>query len=237
MATIASLASEVILKVENRTGDLVRAETWLKHAILEISSNPDFRNEFDQLEVLGPTFELTIGTQTYAFSNVVPAGDINIGTLDVVLFIDPPTNLLRRKLRHSHYQEVDKFQTLSAPPIVWYRFADTIGFNPVPDKAYTVQARVLREHPFNTPLGDTTVLLPNDWDEILEWSAAMRGFMELLEYGKAMDIRNILHGDPKHPDRPGLIEGRKKRREREDWRHEGALRPVIRTYGWGSTGR
>lgn len=47
--TIDDLDDEVIARVENRTSDIGRARIWLRDAILEISSNPDFRNEFDQL--------------------------------------------------------------------------------------------------------------------------------------------------------------------------------------------
>jgi hypothetical protein len=231
-ATIGSLADDVIIKVENRTSDVARARIWLRDAILEVSGNTEFRDDFDELEVLGPTFNLTIGAQEYAFPvQLVPVGDFNLATLDIMLWIDPPTNLLRRKLRNTSYQEADKFQILNATPNSWYRFGNTVGFIPVPDKTYQVQARLLRQHPINdSALEITQILLPRDWNEILCWSAAERGFAELLEYEKAAAIHAMLHGDPKYPERPGLIAGRKKRREREDWRQEKALRPIVRRY-------
>jgi hypothetical protein len=236
----SDLDSEVILRCENKTTDLSRADVWLRDALIEITSNPDFRNEFDQLEELGPTFKLTGGSslttavQEYAFSNVVPSGDYNLATLDILIWQDPPMNTIRRQLRQSHYQKADNFQPTFSLPTEWYRFADTFGVTPVPDKNYQVQARLLRQHPINdTQLSSTTILLPRDWNEILIWAAVMRGFLEYLEFDKAAKIRSMLYGDPKHPERPGLVESRKKRRELEAWRTEHALRPTYRPIGAG----
>ncbi|KKL59252.1 hypothetical protein LCGC14_2217190, partial [marine sediment metagenome] len=173
----------------------------------------------------------------YDFANIIPAGDLSLGTLDIVMWFDPPTNSTRRKLRQSHYQEVDKFNSIQSAPITWFRFGNNVGFSPIPDKAYQVQARVLREHPIDTPIGDTTILISRDWHEVLEWSAVEKGYLEILEFEKAAMIHAMLHGDPKDPTSLGMLKGRKKRRERENWRHEQALRPVVRSYGWGSYGR
>jgi hypothetical protein len=240
--TIQQLENEVLLRCENKVSDISRTDVWLRDALLEITSNPDFRNEFDLLEEFGPTFNLTppsgqppVGTQEYAFSNIVPIGDYNVATLDVLIWQDPPTNSIRRKLGMSHYQKADNFQPTFSLPTEWYRFADTIGFTPVPDKAYQVQARILRQHPINdNQLNQTQILIPREWNEILVWAAVERGFMEYLEYEKATKVHILLYGDPKHPDRVGLIEGRKKRREMEGFRTEQALRPVYRKMMYGA---
>lgn len=233
--TIQQLENEVLLRCENKTSDVSRVDIWLRDALLEITSNPDFRNEFDLLEEYGPSYNLTPGTQEYDFSNIVPVGDYNVATLDVLIWQDPPTNSIRRKLGQSHYQKADNFQPTLSLPTEWYRFADTIGFTPVPDKPYQVQPRLLRQHPINdNQLNQTQILIPREWNEILVWAAVERGFMEYLEYEKAGKVHQLIYGDPKHPDRPGLIEGRKKRREMEAHRTEQALRPVYRRSMWGA---
>ena len=232
--SISDLDNEVLIRCENKTSDLGRADIWLRDSLLEITGNPDFRNEFDQLEEFGILFNLTPKTQEYAFSNVVPTGDYNLATLDILIWQDPPMNTIRRMLRMSHYQKADNFQPTFSLPTEWYRFSDTFGLTPVPDKAYQIQPRILRQHPINdNVLSQTQILISRDWNEILIWSAVERGFMEYLEFEKAQMIHMLLHGDPKHPDRPGLIEGRKKRREMEGFRTEQALRPVYRTSCWG----
>jgi hypothetical protein len=234
--TICDIANCAIQKVENRTTDLVRAQEWVRDALLEITSNPDFRDEFDELETMGPVFNLTIGQQEYSFDNLFPTGDLIVATLDLLLWQDPPLNTLRKKLREANYQEIDKVLLSSnlALPSSWYRFGNDFGVYPLPDQAYQVRARIYYQHPINdNDLCNTVILLPRDWLEVLCYAAAERGFIELLEYEKAAQIHTLLHGDPKEPRRPGLFYGRKKRRERENWRESAALRPVIRSYNWG----
>jgi hypothetical protein len=230
---IQDLEQEVLLRCENKTSDISRVDVWLRDALLEFTSDPQFRNEFDQLETYGPFFNLTAQQQEYPESNIVPDGDYNIATLDILIWQDPPTNSVRRKLDPSHYQKADNFQPTFSLPTEWYRFSDLIGFTPVPDKAYQIQARLLRQHPIADTINQTQILIPRDWNEILVWAAVQRGFMEYLEYEKAQKIYMLLHGDPRHPERPGLIESRKKRREMEAWRQEASLRPTIRPFGYG----
>jgi hypothetical protein len=247
---ISDLDNEVLLRCENKTTDLSRADIWLRDALIEITSSFDFRNEFDALEEFGPLYNLQGGStlapngslpgfvtgsiQEYPFSNIVPAGDYNIATLDILIWQDPPTNSIRRKLEPSHYQKADNFQPTFSLPTEWYRFADTFGVTPAPDKNYQVQARILRAHPINdNSVAQTLILIPREWNEILIWAAVERGFMEYLEYEKGQKVHMLLYGDPKHPDRPGIIEGRKKRREHEAHRSTTALRPVYRGICYG----
>jgi hypothetical protein len=232
---IQDLENEVILRTENRTTDTARADIWIRDALLEVTSDFDFRNEFDQLEEYGKPFNLTPKIQEYDESNLIPSGDVNVATLDILIWQDPPTNSIRRKLIQSHYQKADNFQPTFSLPTEWYRFTGTIGFTPVPDKKYQIQTRMLRQHPINdNMLSATIILIPRDWNEVLIWMAVQRGFMELLEYDKAMNVHKLLHGDPKHPERIGLYESKKKRREQEAWRAETPLRPVYRRSCWGS---
>ncbi len=235
---ISDLVNEVVLRTENRVSDTARAAIWLRDALLEITSNPDFRSEFDELEEFGPVFNLNTTDQEYAFSNIVPAGDYNVATLDILLWTDPTANTNRIRLEETSYQDADKISPFPGQPVKWYRFGDSVGFIPKPDKAYQIQARIYKMHPLNdNVVADTQILIGRDWNEILIWAAVERGFIELLEYAKAAGVHTMLYGDPKYPTRPGLINGRKKRREKEAWRMQRALRPVVKPYGWGGYGR
>jgi hypothetical protein len=237
---LSDLAPEVIAKLENRTSDLSRASKWLADTLLELTCDPQLRNDFDELEAWGNTWNLVVGQQEYPFSNFLnPNLEYNQATLDVLLWTDPPQNVVRIKLNPTHYQDADR-STVNQTPVTgsqpgeWYRFADMIGFNPVPGQAYQVQARCLRMHPIASPdPGGTQLLLSREWHEVLEWGAAERGFMELQEFDKAQAIHQILHGDPKHPDRPGIWGAKYTRRQKENYRTTMALRPVIRAYGYG----
>src|SRR5208337_5685245 len=108
---INDLINEVIIRAENKTSDsLTRAPIWIRDSLLEITSNPDFRNEFDQLELYGAPYNLTSQVQEYIESNLLPSATANVATLDILIWQDPPTNSIRRKLGQSHYQKADNFQ-------------------------------------------------------------------------------------------------------------------------------
>lgn len=231
---ISDLANEVILRCENRVTDVNRAYVWVRDALLEISGSPDYRDDFVELEELGPIFNLTTQVQEYPESSLIPMGDVATVSEDIVLWTDYPANTVRRKLDISHFQKTDKFVPTFALPTEWYRFGQSIGFNPVPDKPYQVQMRLVRMHPINdNVLGNTLILLPRDWNEILIWAAVIRGFMELLEFEKAEKVRRQLYGDPDNKAQPGLIFHVKRKRRRETWRMESRLTMVRRPYMWG----
>lgn len=238
--TLSQLAPEVIARLENRTSDLARANQWLADTLLELTCDPKLRNDFDELEVWGSQWNLTPGTQEYPFSNFLnPNLEYNQAALDVLLWTDPPNNTVRIKLNPSHYQDTDRATVNQNPlqgsqPGEWYRFGDSIGFNPVPGQEYQVQARCLKMHPINTDdPGTTVLLLSREWYDVLEWGAVERGFMELLEFDKAAAIHKLLHGDPAHPDQLGIWGAKYTRRQKENYRVTTQLRPVIRQYGYG----
>jgi|SRR5271166_4335809 len=248
MATIQNLEQEVIRKLENRKSAASDIDRYLRDSIIEIAGNPDYRDSFPDLEILGAVTNLTGGTvsttvQEYPESQFIAlASDYNIKTLDFMIWVDYPTNQRRIQLNPSNFQESDKFSSFPSLPTEWYRFGNTIGFEPPPNQNYQVQARIMRRHPitdyFNAAgqLNTTVILLPNEWFEVLEWAAAMRGFAELLEFEKVAEVRTLLWGDPAHPnDNPGLIASVKTKRRAEAWMQQQPLRPVVKSSCWGSS--
>lgn len=243
MSTINDLVPEVLIRCENRTTDTARAAIWLRDTILELASDPDYRDDFLELEEWGPIFFLTGGNspstavQEYPESSIVPIGDVNNATLDILIWLDVPPSTNRRKLDVSHYQKTDKFQQVYSIPTEWYHFSSFIGFNPVPNLNYQVQARICKQHPFDpVTLTNTTILLPRDWNEVITWAAVQRGFMELMEFEKASAVHTLLYGDPKNQaGEPGLIYHMKRKRRKEQYRQEQRLSVMRRPYMWGSS--
>lgn len=235
---ISDLVPEVLIRTENRQGtaNQQRAAIWLRDSLLELTSDPQLRNEFDELEVYGPQFDLsgnisvTATVQEYNFDNLIVPGDYNMNTLDILLWTDPPTNSNRIRLIETSYQAADKVSPYPGQPAKWYRFNNLVGFVPPPDQDYTVQARLYRMHPIADAVEQTIILIGRNWNEILVWAAVMRGYAELEQYEKSGNIKAMIYGDPKYPDRVGLLEGRKKRHEKEAWRQQRSLRPVVRRY-------
>jgi hypothetical protein len=189
----------------------------------------------------GVSFTATfVNTHLSGVTVAITPYDYNIKTLDFLIWIDYPTNQKRQQLLPTQFQDSDKFNSYPSLPNQWYRFGNTIGFEPPPNQNYQVQARVMRRHPvidyFNQQglLNTTVILLPAEWYEILEWAAALRGFMELLEFEKASEIRTLLWGDPAHPnDFPGLVASVKTKRRQEAWMAQQPLRPIIKGSCWG----
>ena len=228
--TIGALASEVITKLENRTTDLTRAYQWLADAVLELTSSGELRDEFDDLEQLGPPFSLAPRVREYAFSTILNPGDYNDGTLDIRLWNNPPQNTVFQRLRRTDYQFTDNYSNNPGRPSAWYRFADNYGFDMIPDLPYQIQARYLIQHPIAAPPQNTVVQMPRPWIDVLILSAVQKGFVELNEYEKANATSQILHGDPRDPTKPGLIYKRKKRYQIEAWREVQPLRPYVGRY-------
>jgi hypothetical protein len=172
----------------------------------------------------------------YAEDLFVPAvaaplqSGLNSATLDIILWTDFPTNSKWIKLEYNHYQNTDSVYTNSLPSS-WFRFGRSIGFNPTPDKDYQVQARCLQYHPINdADLAATQILLNREWNEILKYMAAMRGWIDLEEFEKAGAIKQLIYGDPKDVNNPGLIKSRKPVRMREAHRTSGRIRMKVGRY-------
>lgn len=231
---IADLANEVIIKTENRVQDINRAYQWLVDSLLEISGSPDYRDDFVELEVLGPPSNLTSNLQEYPEAQFFQTGDVASLIDDLMIWVDYPSNQVRRKLDTSHYQKSDRFTPVFSLPTEWYRYSGIIGFNPIPNLPYKVQARTVKMHPINdNQLSQTRILLPRDWNEILVLAAVQRGFIELMEYEKANKVHTQLYGDPDNKAQPGLIFHVKRKRRKEAWRSESRLTVVRRPIMWG----
>jgi hypothetical protein len=232
--TICDLVPEVLIKMENRTQDSARAQVWLRDVLLEISSNADYRDEFDQLELWGTQGTLTPGVQEYPESIFVPDTISNLGNMDMLIWLNPPNNTIRKRLDYMSVLESDRFQPLNSLPTQWYRFNSNIGFNPVPDLNYLVQPRIVQQHPIDDAnLCNTTILLPREWNHLLVLAAVEQGYIEYSEYDKAASIHKLLYGDPETPKEPGLFKKAKRRHQRERWRTTQALRPVYKPVMWG----
>lgn len=120
-------------------------------------------------------------------------------------------------------------------PAIWAPFAQRMYLRPVPNDSYPVivdywvKVNVDINADVNT-LNETEILLPDDWIEIVDYEAQMRGFMGLLEFDKANAIRMLLHGDPKKPKEPGLIKQRLTRIQAEYENADYGLRPRMVRY-------
>jgi hypothetical protein len=142
----------------------------------------------------------------------------------------------RRSIRKKDSQYIDLYPTnQQGPPVIWAPFKDTQIFRPVPDQAYTITRRYWKKPVVNftstSTIEATVLLLPDNWLEILDYAAALRGFIDLEEADKAGNLRMLLYGDPRHPaDNPGLIKQHLTRIQAENMNSDYGIRMKVRPY-------
>ena len=142
-------------------------------------------------------------------------------------------------MKYREVQVVEPMSVISGLPFVWSQVGQTIlvGFNP--DQAYATYVRFQEEHPFvggevvpqNQQLGNTRILMPRDWREILIYAAAEKG----CDNVGMDDIGTLYHqklwgnGDPDPRKRTiGLIEARQSQQQRNTGQNERQLQPMVR---------
>lgn len=247
--TIQDLEQEVVQKLENRTTNTNNIDRYIRDALIEITSNVDLRDSFPDLETRGPVYDLIggplgISVAEYDDTSFVWPGTVNVKFLNFIIWIDFPFNTRTKKLNPGVYQEADEFTQGPSMPVEWYRIGHLIGFYPRPNRNYRVQGTYQRRHPitdwFNNAgmLNTTPILMANEWFEIIEWLAAVRGFAELLNYPRAEEVYNMVWGkpDPQNSGErlPGLVTNVKSLRRAEAWLRQQPLRPIIKQATWGS---
>ena len=228
----------VCSKLSNRTDLLARGVyQWIQDAILEISR--DFR--FQGLERSGPQFQCTAGQISYPlsdFMNVVPGEVITNLMPSLFRFFNPFTpgagNNAGSTLKWKTIDALELMFQTPGIPTYFTRYNDLLYVAPVPDTTYTAYLRYQVEHPFSDPpVASDPFLLPNEWKEIIEYAAALRGatVLRLLDYSS--QYHSTLFGDPEFQrssggrGQPGLIARRKTQMETDGTSMMRSIRVVV----------
>lgn len=188
---------------------------WLQDAILELSR--DYR--FQYLERTGPRFTLVPGQCNYSIDNFLLTGDAG-----------KQTNLLPSLFRYFNpyqsagatnagstllWKTIDALELMFQTPGVptyFTRYGGQIWVAPQPNQAFLTYLRYQVEHPFSNPPVESDVFyLDNEWKEIAEYAAALRGATNLRMLDYATLYHTTLFGDPEFQrssggrGMPGLI--------------------------------
>jgi len=98
--------------------------------------------------------------------------------------------------------------TLDRPSIYCF-FGNTIFFRPTPGATFTMFLDYWQKPLITADVDSTPLLLPDEWLEIVDYEAAVRGNAELLQEDKSRNIQELIYGfmDPTTQHYvPGLIE-------------------------------
>lgn len=196
---------------------------WIADAVLDISQSYPFQGL--QRTTTTPV-QMTSGQFQYPFSTWINAGDapIPIQTENPKLipsfymFYDVPTAGVGGQnpgigLTYKTIDSLELMFNTPGTPAYWTRYNDSVFIAPQPNNTFFSYMRYQIQHPFPVPTGPAglaallaaTVLLPDDWREIIEYSAALRGAGNLRMLDYASQYKTTLHGDPKKPGDVGIL--------------------------------
>lgn len=217
--TLGSLAAEVQLNLGNRSDIASRVNGWLADAYIDLGSALPF-----------PTLEITLNdqfTQGIDIANY-PADlrAVKTITLQTTVSGSNTVRIWRRDIR-----VIRRYSLAQGQPAIYAPYGLGIIVRPVPDRQYQFIWDYWQQPQITTDQISTNILLPQDWIEILKLSATLRGHIGLFERDKAGELRQLLFGDPKHPEEnPGLIKQKLLQRTAENVDSEFSIRPRIRRF-------
>jgi hypothetical protein len=125
-------------------------------------------------------------------------------------------------------------------PSRYARMGYQLWYDRVPDQLYNVQITYWQKPAIVVNTNDTTsdveatpLLMPDDWLEILDHCAALRGWTYLEDQAKIMNEKILLFGDPSDPRKgPGMIKAKMMARQAESYSSEYAIQPVVYPTCW-----
>jgi hypothetical protein len=238
MYKITDRSSRVIAMLGGRTDLQSRVEAWIRDAYIEIGMAYDFE---ELEEVVETSVDGNNSNNTYDY----PAyndGNNNWETRAVKNLVMLESNNANNNqvipLTKKGIDFVDRLPTAIGRPAIYAPYKRQVVLHPDPSNTY--DGWLLRWRVWLKPLilagnnmNNTEIHLPDDWLEIIEYSAALRGHTELLERDKAGEILQLLHGseDPRKGRRvPGLIEQKLLAKHAEARYGDWVIRPKVRSY-------
>jgi len=206
---ITDRADGVKQKLGNRSDLTTRIYLWLRDAYIELA----MAYPFDEL--LSTYDGVTIGGTSETGTYTYPTGTRAIRSLAIIDTSTKQSTTLARK----NIREIDNYSTTTKtkPSIycTWVlqtpSFVRQVLIRPLADKVYTMRWRIWLLPTISGTVQNTELAVSDDWLEIVDYCAALRGFTELLEHDRATAIRDLLYGfiDPRSGKRqPGLIASR-----------------------------
>lgn len=199
--TITNRVNNVAMKLGNRQ-DLLqpapnsgnaysRIAGWLRDAYISVA----FAHTFEQAE---QTIQITLvpNNDTYAYPDTVRAIKSLVGknqTTGAPIIVDWKDIEYIRRYASQYVPPNTPF--VGVPSIV-APWANTIIFRPVPDGngPYIFYMDCWMKPVITPDIVSTQLQVPDDWLEVLDYDAAMRGHIELLERDKAAEVTKLLYG-------------------------------------------
>ena len=225
------------LLMNRTTADIVMMEA-IRKSVLELTE--DYKHPL--LEDTGPIVSLVAFQNNYAASFFLQTADAPLDVKKVnsfFLFNNPYgvpslSNLATNSGYDLKFRSPDSIEVLlNIPglPIYWTRNNNLIYLASMPDQAYNCYMRYQTQHPLTqtvintSPLATTfsaqQIMMADEWQEILEYAAAIRIAPQVNLANKRSELHTSLYGDQKFQTSagiegaPGLIFQRTSQRNRD----------------------
>jgi hypothetical protein len=198
--TIAQRVNNVAMKLGNRQ-DLLqpapgsgftysRIAGWLRDAYISVAYSRTFETSEQTI-----TFQTVPNQDTYPYPTTVRAIKSLVGQRQdngaPVIVEWKDINYVRR---YTTGFPQGGSNWVGTPSIV-AAWANTLIFRPIPDNVpYTFFLDAWMKPIITTDVVSTQLFVPDDWYEIIDYEATMRGHAELLERDKAVEIARLLNG-------------------------------------------
>lgn len=181
-----------------------RLSGWLRDAYISIA----YARTFEQSEFTYQ-FQTVPGQDTYTLQNQARApkaltGFDQNGT-PVIVSWTSIADLRRYNLGNPPGTPA----TINARPSLWTLWNQSLIFRPVPNAQLTFYFDYWQKPLITLDIDSTPLLVPDDWLEIIDYQAAIRGNAELQQADKSREMQELLFGytDPTNGRLvPGLIE-------------------------------
>ena len=204
----------------------------IRKAVLELTS--EYKHPL--LEATGPIVQFTAYQNSYSPNTFIQVADANLDVSKVssfFIYTDPygvpsASNLNANAgydLKFRSFDTIEVLLNVPGLPIYWSRNNNQILIASMPDSAYYTYMRYQKQHPASDVVNgfavDTPILMADEWQEILEYAAALRLAPQVNLSDKRVELREALYGDTKFQTTsgiegaPGLVFQRTSQRNRD----------------------
>lgn len=180
MATISTIASEVATDMLFRTDLTSQIQNYMRDAYRVIAS----KVPLEELQANG-VLTTIIGTRIYDL-NTAPITDLaGIVSIQIAYSATQVQRLTRTHIRILDQQPVPA----NGKPFRYARWGTGIVVDPPPDTAtYTLNIRYWKKATIDGTVGNTTLLIPDAWLELLKWETFYRVLMAINRHQEAMNL-------------------------------------------------
>lgn len=186
--TINDSVQTVVNRMNRSDTDITTsAVNWLVQAYLDIAA----RYPFVELQRYA-TVTTVAGQREYSLPDGVRA--VLALALEDPLIVNANGTPLTRRLKKTSFRDIIKANfNIAQVPVRYARWNDKFFIDPIPDRS-TYRLKLFGWiYPDTTSRENTTVLLPPEWIEVMEWHAVWRGLCEHIDYDAANNVlKNIL---------------------------------------------